>query len=423
MGKTVVVVGAGAREHALAHRLADEGCKVFSAPGNAGSARVGEILPIEVSARAELVAAAKRLSADLVVIGPEAPLVGGLADKLRKAGLTAFGPSQAAAQIEGSKVFAKELMASANVPTAGFRVFDDVVKARAYIRKENRPLVVKADGLAGGKGVVVADDADEACDAVHSMLVDRAFGEAGSRVLVEDRMAGPEISYHAVCDGERFVPLVAAQDHKRALDGDRGPNTGGMGAYSPPPMLDAALEAQIQERVVQPVLAQMAKQGTPFRGVLFVGLMIVDGAPKVLEFNARFGDPECQVLLARLESSLYELLLGSARGDLSGYKLSLRDSAAMTVVLASRGYPRHYSKGHVITGLEEAAAMQDVTVYHAGTQVDGANVVTAGGRVLSVTATGADIDVAAERAYAACDRIDFEGKQLRRDIGHQARTR
>ena len=418
----VLVVGSGGREHAIAAKLASS-ARVFCAPGNAGTARVGKNLAIAATDVEGIVEAAKAHAIELVVVGPEAPLALGLVDALREAGVLAFGPSKAAAALESSKGFAKDFMKRHRVPTAGYGVFDDADDAVAFVRRANRPMVVKADGLAAGKGVVVAASVEESVRAIEDIMVAREHGEAGARVVVEERLEGPEVSYHVVSDGERYVALAAAQDHKRLLDGDRGPNTGGMGAYSPPPMVTEAIERAILEEVVEPTLAGMASEGMPFRGALFVGAMIVDGAPMVLEYNVRFGDPETEVLMARWDGDVLPLLLGSARGDLSGVVPRWGAPAALSVVIASGGYPGAIAKGRVIEGLDEASALEGVFVHEAGTASEGGRTVTSGGRVLAVTATGADVDEAAARAYAAVSRIRFEGAQHRRDIGWQARTR
>lgn len=419
----VMIIGSGAREHALAWRLARDSRvdEVVCAPGNAGTATVARNLDVGTDV-ASLVRAAIAEKIDLVVVGPEAPLVDGAVDAFEEAGIRAFGPSRFAARLEGSKVFAKELMARHGIPTAGFRVFEDADEADAYLREVGRPMVVKADGLAAGKGVIVAGDLDEGLVAVDQIMRQRAFGSAGDRVVIEEQLRGEEVSYHVVSDGARYVALAPAQDHKRAYDGDRGPNTGGMGAYSPPPIVDAAMEKKILERVVEPTLAGMAEEAQPFRGALFVGLMIVDGEPQVLEYNVRFGDPECEAMMARWKGDILPLLDGSARGDLAGVAPSWEAPCSLCVVLASGGYPGAYDKGKVITGLDEAAAIEGVTVFHAGTARDGDRFVTAGGRVLTVTAAGDTLDQAAERAYRAADRIAFEGKHLRRDIGWRARS-
>jgi phosphoribosylamine--glycine ligase len=419
----VLIVGGGAREHALAWRLSqDEGVEVIGAPGNAGLAAIGRTVPVDPSNADRVVALARREAADLVLVGPEAPLVSGVVDALRDNGIDAFGPDREAAQLEGSKIFSKEFMARHAIPTAGFVVFDDPDAATRYIEEANRPLVVKADGLAAGKGVIVASDAAEAVAAVDLIMRERAFGSAGDRVLIEECLVGQEVSYHVVSDGERFIPLAPAQDHKRAFDGDEGPNTGGMGAYSPPPIVTPAVEQKIIERVIKPTLEGMAAEGRPFRGALFVGLMIVDGEPLVLEYNTRFGDPECQTLMMRWKGSIMPLIRGSARGDLSGLSPEWEAPASLCVVLAAGGYPGSYEKGKPIRGLEEAAALPGVTVFHAGTAREGDQVVTSGGRVLSVTAIGETIDQAAERAYEAASKIEFEGKQFRSDIGWRARS-
>ena len=423
MTTTVLVVGCGAREHAIAWRLSkDDGVTLHAAPGNGGTAQIATNHSLDVNDNEAVVALAKSLSADLVVIGPEAPLVSGVVDALQDVGIAAFGPGKTAAQLEGSKSFSKEFMARHKIPTAGFAVFDDADAARAYIDAANRPLVVKADGLAAGKGVIIAKDAAEANEGVDRIMRERAFGSAGDRVLIEECLMGPEVSYHVVSDGERFIAMAPAQDHKRIFEGDKGPNTGGMGAYSPPPMVDAIVEEKIIERLIRPTLDGMAAEGTPFRGALFVGLMIVDGEPQVLEYNTRFGDPEAETLMTRWKGDALPLFMGSARGDFGGLKAQWEAPASMCVVLASGGYPGAYEKGKPIEGLDAAAALPNVQVFQAGTRIDGDATVTAGGRVLAVTAIGANVEEAAERAYAAVDRIKFEGMQLRRDIGWQTRT-
>ncbi len=420
----VLIVGGGAREHALAWRLSqDPGVEIIGAPGNAGIAAIGRTVAVDPTDADQVVALAKREGVDLAVVGPEAPLVAGVVDALRESGIDAFGPDREGARLEGSKIFSKEFMARHDIPTAGFAVFDDPDEATRYIEQAKRPLVVKADGLAAGKGVIVARDAREAIAGVDRIMRERAFGEAGDRVLIEECLVGQEVSYHVVSDGQRFIPLAPAQDHKRAFDGDEGPNTGGMGAYSPPPVVTAEVERKIIDRVIEPTLRGMAAEGRPFRGALFVGLMIVDGEPMVLEYNTRFGDPECQTLMTRWKGSVMPLILGSARGDFGNLQVQWEAPASLCVVLASGGYPGSYENGKTITGLEAAAEVPGVTVFHAGTALDGERVVTSGGRVLSVTAIGQTIDEAAERAYQAADRIDFAGKQLRHDIGHRARTR
>jgi phosphoribosylamine--glycine ligase len=419
----VLVVGGGAREHALAWKIQQSPSveRVYCLPGNAGTATVAINLPGKVDDLDAIVQAAQEHGVGLVVVGPEDPLVRGLADKLRAAGILTFGPDASGAKLEGSKAFSKELMAEAGVPTAAFRIFSNADEAERYLREQNRPLVVKADGLAAGKGVVVAKNADEALAAIHTIMRERAFGAAGDRVVIEETLAGQEVSFHVVCDGERYVALAPAQDHKRVGDADTGPNTGGMGAYSPPPVVTPEVEQKILARVVEPTLAAMKKRGTPFRGALFVGLMIDGGEPKVLEYNTRFGDPETEVMLARWDGDIMPLLLGSARGDLSGVSTKWAAPCALCVVMASEGYPASYPKGRVVRGLESAG--QEAIVFHAGTSLDQGRVVTSGGRVLTVTATGKTVDEAAARAYSVAQQVHFDGAHYRRDIGHHARRR
>ncbi|MCB9601360.1 MAG: phosphoribosylamine--glycine ligase [Sandaracinus sp.] len=421
--KRVLVVGSGAREHALAWRLAKDGAEVHAAPGNAGIAQIAAVHSVAADDLDAQVALAERLQADLVVVGPEAPLVAGLVDRLAERGIAAFGPSKDAARLEGSKAFSKDFMKRHGVPTAGHRTFTDADEAIAYVREAGRPLVVKADGLAAGKGVVVAQDADEAVAAIERFGRERELGDAGATLVIEETLTGQEVSFHVVCDGTRYVALAPAQDHKRIFDGDRGPNTGGMGAYSPPPVVSAEVEAAILQRVVEPTLRGCAEEGFAFRGALFVGLMIEDGEPQVLEYNTRFGDPETECLMTRWGGSMLELLEGAAKGDLGERATEWDAPASMCVVLASEGYPGSYPKGRPIEGLDDAAKVPGVVVFHAGTRASDEGFVTAGGRVLAVTATGVTLDEAADRAYAAADRIRFEGKQLRRDIGWRARTR
>ncbi len=420
----VMVVGSGGREHAIASRLArsPDVRRVICAPGNAGTATIAENMGVSVDDIPALVAIAHNHKVDLVVIGPEAPLVAGLVDALEDIGVAVFGPRKAAAVFEGSKVHSKRFMARHGVPTAAFEIFDDADKADAYVRACNRPLVVKADGLAAGKGVVVASDTQEALDAIERIMRKREFGDAGAQVVIEECLRGQEVSYHVVVAPDGYVPLAAAQDHKRLLDHDRGPNTGGMGAYSPPPVVTAALEQKILERIVAPTLAGFAADGIDYRGALFIGLMIDNDEPWVLEYNVRFGDPETEVLMARWGGDVLPLFLGAARGRLRDVKPTWDAPAAMAVVLAAEGYPGNYAKGREITGLDAASALPGVDVFHAGTAVRDGKVVTTGGRVLAVTARAESIDAAAERAYAAVRRIEFEGMQFRTDIGHHARS-
>jgi phosphoribosylamine---glycine ligase len=417
----VLVVGSGAREHALAWKLRRSPSvkQLFCLPGNAGTRSIATNLAGSVNDLDGVLKAVQANGIDFVVVGPEEPLVNGLVDWLREAGVLAFGPDRVGAQLEGSKSFSKELMAEAGVPTAAFKVFEDADQAEAYVRAAGRPLVVKADGLAAGKGVVVAKDADEAAAAIDHIVRKKAFGNP--KVVIEETLRGQEVSYHVVSDGERYVALAPAQDHKRVGDGDQGPNTGGMGAYSPPPVVTPEVEQKILQRVIEPTLATLKKRGTPFRGALFVGLMIEDGEPSVLEFNTRFGDPETEVLMARWDGDVLPLLLGSARGDLSGVEAKWAAPCALCVVVASGGYPGAYEKDKRIQGLDQAGA--EALIFHAGTRADQQNVLTAGGRVLAVTATGQTVDEAAARAYAVAHRVHFEGAHYRRDIGHHARTK
>jgi phosphoribosylamine--glycine ligase len=419
----VLVVGSGAREHALAWKLAQSPSvrQVLCLPGNAGTHGFARNLPGTANDLPHIVATAQAEQVGLVVIGPEDPLVGGLVDQLSAVGIPAFGPDRIGAQLEGSKAYSKKLMTEAGVPTAAYAVFADADAAEQYIRAQNRPLVVKADGLAAGKGVVVAKDAAEALAAIRTIMRERAFGSAGDTVVIEETLRGQEVSFHVVSDGERYVALASAQDHKRIGDGDQGPNTGGMGAYSPPPVVTPEVERKILDRIVEPTLAALRARGTPFRGALFVGLMVEAGEPSVLEFNTRFGDPETEVILARWSGDLLPLLLGSARGDLRGVSAKWSAPASLCVVMASEGYPGNYPKGRPILGLESTG--QEAIVFHAGTVLDDRRVLTNGGRVLTVTATGQSIDEAAARAYAVVQQIHFEGAQYRKDIGHHARAK
>jgi len=419
----VLVIGSGGREHALAWKIAQSPrvSQVLAAPGSDAIGRDARCLSsLSVSDLDGLVRAARQESVDLVVVGPEAPLAAGLADRLRDADVPVFGPSRQAAQLESSKLFAKSFMQRHSVPTASFESFDDLEAARAYVRKLG-PCVVKADGLAAGKGVAVCDDAAQAEAALTETMGERRFGEAGARVVIEERLEGGEASYYAITDGESVVTLAAAQDYKRALDGDRGENTGGIGACSPTPVLSEASEKRVLEEIVHPTLRGMQREGQPYRGVLYVGLMIDrSGAPRVIEFNVRFGDPETQALVARMSGDLASLLHSAASGTLAPRQTPGFDDAAVCVVLASSGYPRTYETGRTIAGLGEAEADPNVVVFHAGTRLESGRFVTAGGRVLGVTARGADLAEARARAYTAVGRIHFEGVHYRRDIAAHA---
>jgi phosphoribosylamine--glycine ligase len=419
----ILVVGGGGREHAVTWRLAadPEVTELHCAPGNPGIAQVAVCHAVKAEDLEGIVGLADELGPDLVVVGPEAPLVAGLADVLRARGRRVFGPSAAAARLEGSKAFAKDVMQRAGIPTAAAGSFIEVEKAVAFVDELGGRAVVKADGLAAGKGVVVAEERDDAIAAIRSCLERDAFGEAGRTVVVEELLEGPEVSGFALCDGATVLPLTFAQDHKRVGDGDAGPNTGGMGAYSPVPAVDAALADEIWATCVRPAVAAMADLGAPYRGVLFAGLMLTAEGPKVLEYNCRFGDPETQALLPRLASDPAALFAACADGDLGDARADWRDDAAVTVVLASAGYPGTYATGVPIHGAEEAGGLEGVTVFHAGTARDAdGGLVTAGGRVLAVTGTGAGVAAARERAYAGVDRIRFEGAHARRDIAARA---
>ena len=422
----VLVVGSGGREHALAWKIARSTRveRVLAAPGSEGMAREAACFAACAAGDAEgLARLARSERVDLVVIGPEEPLANGVADRLREAGLAVFGPSQAAAKLEGSKAFARAFMARHGIPHPRFDVCEDLAAARRAVAARGGRCVVKADGLAAGKGVAVCASAIEAEAALEEMMGRRRFGAAGARVVVEDVLEGEEASYYAISDGTNVATLAAAQDHKRALDGDRGENTGGMGAYAPAPLVTSAVEKRVLEEIVHPTLSGLRSEGLPFVGVLFVGLMIdAAGAPAVVEFNVRFGDPETQALMLATEGDLVPLLDGAARGRLEpGARAA--GQAAVCVVLASAGYPRSVETGKRIDGLEAAESEPGVVVFHSGTRREGGGFVTAGGRVLGVTAAGPDLATAAARAYTAADRIQFEGKHMRRDIGARALAR
>jgi phosphoribosylamine--glycine ligase len=424
----VLVVGSGGREHTLCWALARSPRveTLRCAPGNAGIAGHAERVDIAAEDVDGLTRHAVDESYDLVVIGPEAPLVAGLADRLRDAGVAVFGPSADAARLEGSKAHSKQFMERHGVPTAAFRVFEGFPEIEAYLREPGTayPLVLKADGLAAGKGVLIVDDVEAAVDGARSMLVERAFGDAGRRVVVEQCLRGTEASFFVLCDGERFVELATCQDYKRARDGDLGPNTGGMGTYSPSAYLDPAARDRIVTEIVRPTIDGLAAEGTPYRGVLFIGVMLTAEGPKVLEYNCRFGDPETQVLLPRLDGDWADLLERCAHGRLEGVEVRWARQAAVCVVLASEGYPGSYPKGIPIDGLDRAADLDGVLVFHAGTAYDeDGRVVTSGGRVLGVTALGDDLGAARERAYSAVEAIDWEGAQHRSDIALDALSR
>ncbi len=418
----VLVVGGGGREHTLVWKMASDACRpaLFCAPGNAGTAELATNLPFAAEDLGAIEAWARAERPDLTVIGPEAPLCAGLTDRLEAAGLRVFGPNQAAAQLEGSKVFAKEVMEAAGVPTAWSKAFTDAGAAKAYVQEVGAPIVIKAEGLAAGKGVTVCSTIEEAAAAIEAAMIGKAFGEAGERILVEECLEGPEASILALVDGEHCVLLASSQDHKRALDGDTGPNTGGMGAYSPAPIVTEALWPVIRSTVFEPTLAELRRRNIVFKGVLYAGLMLTSDGPKVLEFNTRFGDPETQVILPRLAVDLIPLFQACVDGTLAEDALSWREDACVTVVMASGGYPGAYSKGAVIQGLADVAGRKDVVVFHAGTKVAGDKVVTDGGRVLAVTGLGKTLEEALARSYEAAADISFAGGWYRMDIAAKA---
>jgi phosphoribosylamine--glycine ligase len=417
----VLILGGGAREHALALAAAKSPRlgRLFVAPGNPGCAAVATIVAIDIRDHAAIVRFCRGNAIDLVVVGPEAPLVSGVADDLATAGIVCFGPSRTAAQLEGSKGFTKDFCREFGIPTADYQRFRDRGAALDYVRRQGAPIVIKADGLAAGKGVVVAMTLSEAEAAVDA-LFDGAFGEAGAEVVVEEFLAGEEISFFALSDGVRATPFGSAQDHKRVGDGDTGPNTGGMGANSPSSLMTPALTEQVMREIVSPTVGGMAARGTPFRGVLFAGLMIGDDGPKLIEFNVRFGDPEAEVILARLQGDLLEYLWGAATGALPERAPQFIEDAALAVVMATRGYPGAVHKGSRIGGLRDAADSPGVSILHAATRRDGDAILADGGRVLAVTAVGRDLAEARERAYAAVDRVDWPEGFCRRDIGARA---
>ncbi|MBF9234911.1 phosphoribosylamine--glycine ligase [Microvirga alba] len=420
----ILLIGSGGREHALAWSLSASALcdRLLIAPGNPGTAQHGTNVPLDVTDHAALIAFCRAENVDFVVVGPEAPLVAGLVDDLRAAGIKAFGPSKAAAQLEGSKAFTKDLCAEFDIPTAAYRRFTDAQAAKAYIREHGAPIVVKADGLAAGKGVVVATSLEEA-DAAIEMMIGGGLGAAGAEVVIEAFLEGEEASFFALCDGTTAIPLGTAQDHKRVFDGDEGPNTGGMGAYSPAAVLTPELQARAMREIIEPTLAGMRARGTPYTGVLYAGLMLTKDGPQLIEYNARFGDPETQVLLPRLKSDLVTALLAACDGVLNNISLQWTNEAALTVVMAAKGYPGTVEKGSEIRGIDKAEALEGVIVFHAGTKQDGDKILANGGRVLNVTALGRTIAEAQARAYEAVSKIDWPEGFCRRDIGWRAVAR
>ena len=419
----VLVIGAGGREHALAWKLSQSAGveEVVVAPGNAGTAREPRVRNVAVAADdlQGLLKLAQDEDIGFTLVGPEAPLVAGVVDLFEEHDLACFGPSKAAAQLEGSKDFTKEFLVRNDIPTAAYETFTELEAAEAYLRLQGAPIVVKADGLAAGKGVVVAQTEDEALAAVRDMLSGNAFGDAGAKVVIEEFLVGEEASFICLCDGQHAVPFASSQDHKARDDGDRGPNTGGMGAYSPAPVIDAAMHAKVMQQVIEPTLAGMAADGVPYVGFLYAGLMITpQGQPKVIEFNCRFGDPEAQPVMMRLQSDLLDACQAAVRGELEGYELTFDPRTALGVVMAAGGYPGEYAKGDVIDGLEKS--LVDTKVFHAGTALRGDDVVTSGGRVLCVVGLGSSVESAQGRAYEGVDLVGWRERYFRKDIGHRA---
>lgn len=415
----VLVIGGGGREHALVWKISQSPkvTKIYAAPGNAGIAGLAECAPIKSEDIPGLLAFAKSRAIDLTIVGPEGPLSMGIVDEFTKAGLRAFGPSGKAAELEASKRFSKDLMKKYHIPTAEYGVFTDKAAAAAYVREKGAPIVVKADGLAAGKGVVVAETVEEALKALDVIMTDKAFGTAGDRVVIEECLKGEEASFMAFSDGKTVVPMASSQDHKRVFDADKGPNTGGMGAYSPAPIVTRGLEREVMDTIMLPTVRAMEKEGRLFKGVLYAGLMIHDGKAKVLEFNARFGDPETQPIMMRLDTDIIEIIEAILDGRLAKLELEWKPEAAVCIVMASGGYPGNYEKGNVISGLEKAAGHKGVMVFHSGTSLMDGKVVTDGGRVLGVTGLGPVIAAAIDNAYAGVREISFEGAHFRRDIG------
>ncbi len=417
----VLVVGGGGREHALVWKLAqsERVDKLYAAPGNVGMENLAECLPIAADDIDGLVRAAKEKDIDLTVVGPEKPLTMGIVDRFNEAGLRCFGPNKKAAELEGSKAFSKNLMKKYGIPTAAYDVFTDVEAAKAFLQTLSMPCVIKADGLAAGKGVIIAETLEDAESTVNNMLQESSFGEAGHRIVIEEFLTGQEVSVLAFADGEHVVPMVSSQDHKRIFDNDEGPNTGGMGAYSPAPMYTPELAEEVMETIVRPTIAAMKAEERPFTGILYTGLMLTEDGPKVLEYNARFGDPETQPVLMRMENDLLDVFEKAIDGALDGVTLTWQDDAAVCVVLAAQNYPQSPRKGDAIDGLDYEFP-DDVMVFHAGTKRKGDAIVTNGGRVLGVTARGASIKEAIEEAYKAVAHINFDGMQYRHDIGAKA---
>lgn len=418
----VLVIGSGGREHALVWKMlqSKKVKKLFCAPGNAGIAQEAECVNIQPDNIDGLLSFAKEKKINLTVVGPELPLSLGIVDKFEEAGLRVFGPTASAARLEYSKAFAKEMMANCNISTAAFKTFTSSHEAKEYIKEKGAPLVIKADGLAAGKGVIIAESKDEAINAVTDMMEKRVFGDAGEKVVIEDCLKGEEASFMVFTDGDTIVPMVSAQDHKRVFDNDKGPNTGGMGAYSPAPVVTDVLADKVIKEVFKPLLSGLKREGIIYKGVLYAGLMIDDNQLNVLEFNCRFGDPEAQPILFRLKSDIIEIMEAIIDSKLSEADVEWRQEASVCVVIASKGYPANYEKGEVITGIDNAEKITGVKVFHSGTAKKDNNIVTAGGRVLGVTASGIDINEAVKTAYKAVEKIKFDGMHYRRDIASKA---
>lgn len=417
----VLVVGGGGREHALVWKINQSPMvdRIFCAPGNAGIAQIAECVDIKPEEIHEIADFAEQMQIDLTVVGPEAPLTMGITDEFDKRGLKIFGPNKLAAEIEGSKIFAKNLMKKYNIPTAEYETFTDINEALDYLEKVRTPVVVKADGLAAGKGVIVAADKQTAVDGVKKIMGEKVFGKAGNRIVIEEYLEGHEVSVLAFSDGKTVLPMVSAQDHKRAFDNDKGPNTGGMGAFSPSSIYSEELASIVEKQILHKAVEAMGREGRAYKGVLYAGLMITSQGPKVLEFNCRFGDPETQVVLPRMENDLVEVMLAVSENRLNEIKLSWSDKKAVCVIMASGGYPGKYEKGKVIDGLNDAETIDDVIVFHAGSRKEDGRVLTNGGRVLGVTGLGKTIKEAADKAYEGVKRIKFEGVHYRKDIGRK----
>ncbi len=418
----ILIIGSGGREHTIAWKIAQSPLveKVFIAPGNAGTSLVGENVNIGVNEFEKLAEFAEKEKIGLTIVGPEDPLVKGIVDFFEEKNLNVFGPSKKASIMEGSKTFTRDLLKKYNIPSAEYAVFENADEAKAYLKEKGAPIVVKADGLAAGKGVVVAETIEEAEKAIDEMILDKRFGESGAKILLEEKLLGEEASYLIFSDGKNILPMVSSQDHKRIFDKDLGPNTGGMGAYSPAPIVTKEMEQLVLKEIMQPTIDAMAKEGRTFKGILYAGLMITKYGPKIVEFNCRFGDPETQVILPRLESDLAELMQACIDGNLNEKEIKWSKKACCCVVMASEGYPGKYEKGKEITGLEEVNKLPETVVFHAGTKEENGKILTNGGRVLGVTALGANIKESIDNAYKAVEKISFEGAQYRKDIGQKA---